>query len=70
MCPKKKNTAWMKDVVQKFRKLENLVVDACAVTISVPMTCMLLLKQRRFIRCKVDSSRVTEAYVSSDPAIR
>lgn len=51
----------MKHIIQKFTKPGTLVVDACAVTFAVAKACMLLVKHRRFIGCKEDSSCVNEA---------
>lgn len=44
---------WMKEIEQKFKKLGNLVVDACAGTVSAEKACMALPKRRTFIGCKV-----------------
>lgn len=49
------------DIVQKLRRSENLVVNACYGTFSVSTACMLLPKHRRFIGCEGDSSRLSEA---------
>lgn len=55
------NTAWMKNIVQKPLKPENLVWDAFAGTFTATKACMLLTKHIKLIRCDVDSNCDTEA---------
>lgn len=50
----------MKDILQKFKKLENFVVNASAGTISIDKVCLLLLMRRRYIKFAVDLSHVAE----------
>lgn len=50
----------MKKIVQKFTKPGDLVMYACAGTLSATKACMNLLKHRKFIGCAVDPSCVTE----------
>lgn len=61
MHPELKITAWMEDIVQKFSKPGNLVVDASAGTFSVATACTVLLKHRKVIGCGVDPGCMTEA---------
>lgn len=50
----------MKDIIQKVSKPENLVLDACARTFSVPEACILFLKYRKFKGCGGDPRFETE----------
>lgn len=51
----------MRDILQKFKKLGNLVVDVFGGTISVVKACLLLPEHGRFIEYEVDASCVIEA---------
>lgn len=44
----------------RLMKPGDLVVDACAAKFSIVKTCMLLLKHRSFIRCKLHPSHGTK----------
>lgn len=60
ICPDRRNTAFVKDIVKKYTKPGNLVVDACAGTFCVANGFMLLPKHRSFTGCKVDVSCMTK----------
>lgn len=61
MGPEQKNTARVKDVVQKFTKPEIRVVADRAGTFSVYTDRLLLPKPKTFVFCEVHRSCVTEA---------
>lgn len=52
---------WMKEIVQKIMKPEDLNVDACGGTFFVAKAYMLLDKHRKSVGCEVDPSYVTKA---------
>lgn len=60
LCPEQINTAWMKDITQKLRKLGNIIMDACPASLSAAKESMLLPTHRRFIGCEADPRCVTE----------
>lgn len=55
-----KNISPTKNILQKFKKEGNLVVDAYARTYLLLNICMLMQKQRKVIECKIDLSSVNE----------
>lgn len=61
MRPEPKNTAWMKNILQKTTIAVNLILHAFVGSYSIDKVCMILPSHRRFIRCKADPSFVTEA---------
>lgn len=61
MGSEQKSAAWMKDIVQRFTRPVNLVVDACDGAFFITNQWKLLPKHRRCIGCEVDLSCVTEA---------
>lgn len=61
MYPEPENSVWMKYIVKRFTKPENLVADVRSRSFSIAKARMLLSKHSMFIECSVDPSCVTEA---------
>lgn len=49
MRPEQKSVAFMKDLLQKFSKYSNLMLEALATTLPIAKVCPLLDKHRRFV---------------------
>lgn len=49
-----KKLSWMKEVVEKFSRRGDLVMDYLAGTSATSKSCMLLLQNRRFVLFDVD----------------
>lgn len=60
MSLEKENNKSKRDIVQKFRRPENLALDACPWTSSFAQACMLLSKHGRPIGHEKDPSSGTE----------
>lgn len=60
MHPDQKNTVWMKNIVQKCTKPENLEMHACAGSLSFIKVSMLLPIYRTLVGCEVDPDCVTQ----------
>ncbi|MEM1002550.1 MAG: DNA methyltransferase, partial [Bacteroidota bacterium] len=52
--PEQKGILWMSNLIEKFSKPGDLVVDCFSGTFSVAKACFLLSKHRRFIGCDKD----------------
>ena len=52
--PEQKSITLMSDIIEKFSKPGDLVVDPCSGTFSVAKACLLLPKHRRFVGCDLD----------------
>lgn len=62
--PEQKSRQWMMDIIEKFTKPGDLVVDPCAGTFSVAMACMLMPKHRKFVGCDKDDSCLENSMTS------
>lgn len=62
--PEQKSIDWMMDLVSKFTKPGELVVDNCTGTSATAKPCMLLPQHRRFVGCAKDSDCFQEVLPS------
>lgn len=61
MFPEQRSTSWVKNIVQKFTKSGNLVLDVCTATFSASKSCLFHPNRRRFIDCQVHPDCATES---------
>lgn len=61
MEAEQKNVSLLKDLVQKFRRPRDVVMDFCAVTSFTARACMSLDQHKKFLRCNVSFELLTAA---------
>lgn len=59
--PEQKNVSWMKDLVGKFTRGRDVVMDFCTGTYPTAKTSMLLDQHRKFVGCDLDSDLLMAA---------
>lgn len=59
--PQQKNVFYIKDLVRKFSRLRDVVIDFCTGTCSAEKACMLLDQHRKFVECDLNSEMLTAA---------
>lgn len=59
--PQQKNMSRMKDLLRKYTRPENVVLDFCARTCSAAKACMLPDQHKKFVGCDVDSELLNAA---------
>lgn len=59
--PEQKSVLWMKDLIRRFTKRGDWVMDYCAVTCPTAKAFLLLGEHRKFVSCHSDSELIHAA---------